>query len=307
MTRHRPRGAHSRSAGRVRSALAALFAVLLLALAVICAPRGTAHNTVAAHDTVAASIPHATPAPQRPAAPDTTSVPVRPVPKVPVADTKPLSARPYVSSTSATVLRITLHRGDTLWALSRSHGTTVATLQALNGLGHSTLIYAGRTLLVPATTASPRTPAHRPAVSTPPGHPSASAVDNHVQAPANAAPTGAAAVAVAFAERQLGVPYLWGGTTASGYDCSGLIQAAWRAAGIDLPRTTYDQINAGTRINRDQLRPGDLVFSNGLGHVQLYIGHGTVIEAPHTGATVQYSPLPAPGQVDAYVRVNPAG
>jgi cell wall-associated NlpC family hydrolase len=110
-------------------------------------------------------------------------------------------------------------------------------------------------------------------------------------------------VAVAFAERQLGVPYLWGGTGNGGYDCSGLVQAAWHAAGIDLPRTTYDQADTGSRVTRDQLQPGDLVFSNNDGHVQMYIGGGRVIEAPHTGATVQFSPLPQPDQVDAYVRL----
>jgi peptidoglycan DL-endopeptidase CwlO len=210
---------------------------------------------------------------------------------------------PVPPPAAPSTVSITLHRGDTLWALSRSHATTVATLQALNDLGHSTLIYAGRTLLLPAT---PTAQAHHPAVFAP-GRAAASAADNHIQAPMHTAPNSAAAVAVAFAEQQLGVPYLWGGTTASGYDCSGLIQAAWHAAGVELPRTTYDQVNAGTRISRDQLQPGDLVFSYGLGHVQLYIGHSAVIEAPHTGATVQYSPLPPASQVDAYIRVHATG
>jgi cell wall-associated NlpC family hydrolase len=95
-----------------------------------------------------------------------------------------------------------------------------------------------------------------------------------------------------------------GGTGDGGYDCSGLVQAAWRIAGVGLPRTTYEQAHAGTRITRADLEPGDLVFSNGDGHVQLYAGHGTVIQAPHTGAYVDYSPLPPPGQLDAYVRVG---
>jgi hypothetical protein len=104
--------------------------------------------------------------------------------------------------------------------------------------------------------------------------------------------------------RQLGTPYRWGGTGDGGYDCSGLIQAAWHAAGVDLPRTTTAQAQAGTRVTRDQLRSGDLVFTEGYGHVQLYAGAGRVIEAAHTGTLVRYAPLPGPELVDAYVRVG---
>jgi cell wall-associated NlpC family hydrolase len=217
----------------------------------------------------------------------------RPVP----APALPAAARtaPRPSSTVPAPVRVTLHGGDTLWALSRSHGTTVATLQTLNALGHRTLIYAGHTLLIPVASMPV------PAAPWPPHAPAPGAVNaTHAQAPSGAA------AAIAFAERQLGVPYLWGGTGAGGYDCSGLIQAAWHAAGVDLPRTTYEQVNAGTRITRARLQPGDLVFSNHDGHIQMYIGQGTVIEAPHTGAFVRYTPLPPDYQVDAYVRISAA-
>ncbi|WP_055602712.1 C40 family peptidase, partial [Streptomyces aureus] len=69
------------------------------------------------------------------------------------------------------------------------------------------------------------------------------------------APDGRAAAAVSFARAQLGKPYVWGATGPSAYDCSGLTQAAWRAAGVSLPRTTYTQINAGRRVSRSQLAP----------------------------------------------------
>ncbi|WP_237554576.1 MULTISPECIES: C40 family peptidase [unclassified Streptomyces] len=106
------------------------------------------------------------------------------------------------------------------------------------------------------------------------------------------APSARAAAAVAFAYRALGLPYVWGATGPSSFDCSGLTQAAWRAAGVSLPRTTYTQINAGTRVSESQLRPGDLVFFySGISHVGLYIGNGQMIHAPHPGAAVRIAPI----------------
>lgn len=100
------------------------------------------------------------------------------------------------------------------------------------------------------------------------------------------APAGpVAGAAIAFATSKLGLPYQWGGTGPL-YDCSGLVQAAYAAAGVALPRDTYGQVNVGTPVARDQLQPGDLVFPDA-GHVSIYVGNGEVIEAPHTGAFVQ--------------------
>ncbi len=107
-----------------------------------------------------------------------------------------------------------------------------------------------------------------------------------------AAPSERAARAVSFAYSALGLPYVWGATGPSAYDCSGLTRAAWRAAGVSLPRTTYTQINAGTRISRSQLQPGDLVFFySGVSHVGLYIGNGQMIHAPHPGSPVRIAPI----------------
>lgn len=101
-----------------------------------------------------------------------------------------------------------------------------------------------------------------------------------------------AARAVAFAHGAIGKPYVWGATGPGSYDCSGLTQAAWRAAGVSLPRTTYTQINAGRRISRDALAPGDLVFFySGVTHVGLYIGNGQMIHAPRPGSTVRVAPV----------------
>ncbi|MFJ3813520.1 NlpC/P60 family protein [Streptomyces sp. NPDC090056] len=106
------------------------------------------------------------------------------------------------------------------------------------------------------------------------------------------APSSRAAQAISFARAQLGKPYVWGATGPSGYDCSGLTQAAWRAAGVSLPRTTYTQINAGKRVSRSQLAPGDLVFFySGISHVGLYIGGGRMIHAPRPGAPIRVAPI----------------
>jgi peptidoglycan DL-endopeptidase CwlO len=106
------------------------------------------------------------------------------------------------------------------------------------------------------------------------------------------APSSRAAQAVAFAKAQLGKPYVWGATGPSSYDCSGLTQAAWRAAGVALPRTTYDQVNAGTPVSEDRLQPGDLVFFySDVSHVGIYVGNGKIIHAPKPGDVIQYAPM----------------
>ncbi|MCX2184415.1 C40 family peptidase [Streptomyces sp. SKN60] len=97
-----------------------------------------------------------------------------------------------------------------------------------------------------------------------------------------------AAEALAFARAQIGKPYVWGATGPESYDCSGLTQAAWRAAGVDLPRTTWDQVKVGTRIATADLLPGDLVFFyDDISHVGIYIGGGKMIHAPKPGAYVR--------------------
>lgn len=106
------------------------------------------------------------------------------------------------------------------------------------------------------------------------------------------APDARAAQAVDFAYGAIGKPYVWGATGPSSFDCSGLTQAAWRSAGVSLPRTTYTQINAGQRVSRSELAPGDLVFFySGISHVGLYVGGGRMIHAPRPGAPVRIAPI----------------
>lgn len=98
--------------------------------------------------------------------------------------------------------------------------------------------------------------------------------------------------AIAFARNAIGKPYVWGATGPNSYDCSGLTQAAWKAAGVSLPRTTWDQVNAGERVSMSDLQPGDLIFFyDDISHVGLYIGGGNMIHAPHTGTVVKIAPI----------------
>jgi cell wall-associated NlpC family hydrolase len=109
-------------------------------------------------------------------------------------------------------------------------------------------------------------------------------------------------VAVAWALRQVGTPYAWGGETPGvGFDCSGLTQAAYRVAGIALPRVAQDQFDAGPQLGTGTLlEPGDLVFfgdgPSGVTHVGLYVGvqdgKAMMVDAPHTGADVRVEVFP---------------
>jgi cell wall-associated NlpC family hydrolase len=97
---------------------------------------------------------------------------------------------------------------------------------------------------------------------------------------------------VAYARHQLGVPYSWGGTSrATGFDCSGLVYAAYRSIGWTIPRSSWDQLGAGRAVGFARLRPGDLLFTEGGGHVQLVVSKRAAISAPRTGERVRYVPL----------------
>jgi cell wall-associated NlpC family hydrolase len=141
------------------------------------------------------------------------------------------------------------------------------------------------------------------------GAPSGSAL------PAGAAPLGpdlvpgtgespAAAEAVSWALARLGTPYRWGGEGNGGFDCSGLVQAAFAAAGIHLPRVAQEQYDAGPRLPPPSpLEPGDLVFfgssPQAVDHVGIVVDTGEMVDAPHTGAVVRVEPIWSSGFVGA--------
>jgi cell wall-associated NlpC family hydrolase len=115
---------------------------------------------------------------------------------------------------------------------------------------------------------------------------------------------GTVVAALSFAARQLDTPYVWGGTGNGGFDCSGLVQAAYRTAGITLPRVAQDQFDAGPEVPAGApVAPGDLLFfgtgPSGVDHVGLYVGAGEMIDAPHTGALVRFDSAVGPDLVGA--------
>ena len=134
------------------------------------------------------------------------------------------------------------------------------------------------------------------------------------RAPADAAAgatasTAAAQAAVAFALAQIGTPYQWGGEGAGGFDCSGLVQAAFAAAGVALPRVAQAQYDAGPPLRAGApLEPGDLVFfgssTSAITHVGIVVSPGEMVDAPHTGAVVRIESYDWPDYIGA---TRPAG
>ncbi|KQX53321.1 MULTISPECIES: C40 family peptidase [unclassified Streptomyces] len=124
-------------------------------------------------------------------------------------------------------------------------------------------------------------------------------VDLGNEAPAS----GFGAAALSAAATRVGMPYASGHEGPSSFDCSGLTQWSYRQAGVRLTRTTYTQQNDGTKIGRSQLKPGDLVFFNGLQHVGLYAGNNTVLHAPYSGAYVRYESMNTMGSFQFGVRI----
>lgn len=109
---------------------------------------------------------------------------------------------------------------------------------------------------------------------------------------------GTRAAIVELAKEYIGTPYVWGGSNPDvGFDCSGIIQFVYSKLGIELPRVSYQQANAGRRVGLNKLRPGDLVAwdnssrNSGADHIAIYIGHGQILEAPQPGQSVRIRSL----------------
>jgi cell wall-associated NlpC family hydrolase len=110
-------------------------------------------------------------------------------------------------------------------------------------------------------------------------------------APVVTAPPSRHGGVVGIAMRYLGTPYVWGGASPSGFDCSGFVMYVYAQVGVSLPHNAAAQYGYGTPVDRSQLQPGDLVFFNGLGHNGIYVGGGSFIHSPHTGDVVKISSL----------------
>jgi cell wall-associated NlpC family hydrolase len=144
------------------------------------------------------------------------------------------------------------------------------------------------------TAATPTTTAQAPPTTTAPADP-APAPSPAPTAPAGAGHPEAATIALHY----LGVPYVWGGASPDGFDCSGLVMYVYAQIGIALPHFAAAQYGMGTPVARSDLQPGDLVFFDGLNHVGIYIGGGQLVHAPQTGDVVKISSLSDFG--DSYV------
>jgi cell wall-associated NlpC family hydrolase len=107
---------------------------------------------------------------------------------------------------------------------------------------------------------------------------------------------------VGIAMQYLGIPYVWGGASPSGFDCSGLVMYVYAQVGVSLPHNAAMQYSSvGVPVSREELQPGDLVFFDGLGHMGMYIGGGQFIHAPHTGDVVKISSLSESWYAATYV------
>jgi cell wall-associated NlpC family hydrolase len=106
---------------------------------------------------------------------------------------------------------------------------------------------------------------------------------------------------VGVAMSYLGVPYVWGGSSPGGFDCSGLVAYSYAKVGVSLPHSSYALYGVGVPVSKDQLQAGDLVFFDGLGHVGIYIGGGQFVHAPHTGDVVKVSSLGDSWYASSYI------
>src|SRR4051794_20568051 len=120
-----------------------------------------------------------------------------------------------------------------------------------------------------------------------------------------ASPGGAAAAAVSTALAQQGKPYVWAAAGPNSFDCSGLVQYAYKAAGISLPHSSSAQASMGTAVTRAQLQPGDLIaFYSPVSHIGIYIGNGQMVHAPTSGDVVKVASIDVMGSITAMRRIG---
>jgi cell wall-associated NlpC family hydrolase len=170
----------------------------------------------------------------------------------------------------------------------------IAQLQAAEQARQAAMARAARARVAAISVAQQATADPNPAVAT--------AADSSTSA-APAAPVASSQYGgvVGIAMGYLGTPYVWGGSSPSGFDCSGLVSYAFAQLGVSVPHSTYAIWGMGSAVSKDQLEPGDLVFFDGLGHMGIYIGGGQFVHAPHTGDVVKVSSLGESWYASTYV------
>lgn len=134
-------------------------------------------------------------------------------------------------------------------------------------------------------------PGGQPAIPGLPALPDLSAIPGLPGLPAIQEAPSHGRAALDAARSKVGAPYVWGASGPSAFDCSGLVQWAYRQAGVSVPRTSYEQAQSGTPVSFEELQPGDVVLTNGGSHAAIYAGDGQILHATVAGQPVKYAAL----------------
>lgn len=174
---------------------------------------------------------------------------------------------------------VTVSAGDTVGEIAAEHGSSVSAIIDANDLSSSALIFVGDELTIPGGSGSTE---------------ESSAVDGGGtsgggEVEESSSSSGASNEILDIARQYIGTPYVWGGSSPSGFDCSGFTQYVFAQVGIDLPRTTDAQYGAGTVVSASEAQPGDLVWWPG--HVGIYTGDGQHIAARNPGTPLEEGPI----------------
>ena len=225
----------------------------------------------------------------------------------------PAAAAPPAAAAQPQV-NYTVQEGDSVSSIGDAYGIDPQTIISANSLADPYILQPGQSIVIPgATSARPATtsstasaapaaqPVAKPAAPAPKPAPKPAVVAKPApvaQVAAKAAPAAASSgwTIVSIASRYLGVPYVWGGVSPGGFDCSGLVYYVYQRAGIPVPRDLYGQLQSGSRVSRANLQPGDIVFfantyEAGLSHDGIYIGGGRFINAVDYGIGVAVSSI----------------